>query len=205
MVFTLESRADFQLPSSCNNNYFRLVQWSPDGSCFISSANDCKLRIFDLPRQLQQSQQQQPPLSTAGHSANDQLEEANSSKNNPDEVNSDKVNDNSFTLEESLVIKHSDPLYDFAWYPQMSSDDPVTCVFAISSCNCAIHLYDAYTGNIRATYKSLDHLEQLHSAHSVAFNGCGDKIYAGFRKAILRIFDVNSPGCDCQVISTYRK
>lgn len=196
---TLDDLAEKKLFDQSNNYYFRLVQWSPDGSCFISSANDCKLRLFDLPSNL-------PFEKTSSQSVNDVNQVENEANNVNNQVNTTEESSNlPIELNESLVIKHSDALYDLSWYPYMSSNDPSTCVFALTSSNCSIHLYDAYTGTIRGTYKSVDHLEQYISAHSINFNPSGEKIYAGFRKGILRIFDTSSPGSDCQIVSTYRK
>lgn len=179
-----------------SQDYFRLVKWSPDGLCFVSSSSDCKLRLFDLPANNEDASAVTPTVECLPPTTDESvIDEPKDNASNLAEIS---------CLKESLSIKHPDPLYDLSWYPHMSSNDPATCVFAISSANSPIHLYDAYTGSIRGTYKPIDHLEQMHSANSVSFTPTGDKIYSGFRKGLLRIFDISVPGTTCDVVSTYR-
>jgi WD40 repeat protein len=50
-------------------------------------------------------------------------------------------------------------------------------------------------GNIFATYRAHDHMDELDSAVSLAFNVGGDRIYAGYNRMI-RSFDVSRPGLE---------
>ena len=75
----------------------------------------------------------------------------------------------------------------------MTSTLPQTCVFASSSRNSPIHLFDAYTGNIRASYRAYDQYDELAAALSLSFNNDGTRLYAGFPRMV-RIFDVSRPG-----------
>lgn len=52
-----------------------------------------------------------------------------------------------------LEMKEGELVYDFCWFPKMSSADPSTCCFATTSQYQPIHLWDAYNGSIRATYR----------------------------------------------------
>ena len=53
----------------------------------------------------------------------------------------------------SLSVPIAGPIYDVDWYPLMNSADPVTCCLAVTSQYQPIHLYDAYDGHLRATYR----------------------------------------------------
>ena len=54
----------------------------------------------------------------------------------------------------ALSISIAGPVYDVDWYPLMNSADPVTCCLAVTSQYQPVHLYDAYDGHLRATYRS---------------------------------------------------
>lgn len=61
----------------------------------------------------------------------------------------------------------------------MSSAEPATSVFVSTSRDHPLHMWDAFTGNLRATYRAYDHLDEVVAANSVCFNAAGDKIFAG--------------------------
>lgn len=63
----------------------------------------------------------------------------------------------------------------------MSSAEPATSVFVSTSRDHPLHLWDAFTGSLRATYRAYDHLDEVVAANSVCFNTNGDKIFAGTR------------------------
>lgn len=92
-----------------------------------------------------------------------------------------------------LQCKESGLIYDYAWYPGMTSADPATCCFASTSAGNPIHLWDAYTGQLRCSYRPYNHLDEPVAAHSISFDASGEKLYCGFNKMI-RVFDVASPG-----------
>ena len=73
---------------------------------------DCSLRLFDLP----------PELGSA-----------------PSSPSHGPVLDD---WEASVCIREGETIYDYAWYPYMSSEDPATCVLACTSrvrCPCLGH------------------------------------------------------------------
>ena len=52
-----------------------------------------------------------------------------------------------------VTIPVSGPIYDVNWYPLTDSNDPDTCCIAVTSQYQPVHLYDAYDGHLRATYR----------------------------------------------------
>lgn len=92
-----------------------------------------------------------------------------------------------------LKVSEAELIYDYCWYPPMSSMDPISCCFVSSSrCN-PIHMWDAFTGEMRCTYRPYNHLDEIVAAHGLAFSVDGQKLYCGF-KNMIRIFDVSIPG-----------
>ena len=108
------------------------------------------------------------------------------------------------TIENTVTVQEGENVYDFQWYPLMNSQDVDSCCFATTSRFQPIHLYDAFDGHIRATYRCFDHLDEMVAARSINFDPSGHKLIAGLKNQI-RIFDVNVPGRDCQTIQTFTK
>ena len=65
-----------------------------------------------------------------------------------------------------------------------------------------IHLWDAYSGRLIASYRPYNYADEVVSANSVAFSTDGTKIYCGFEK-LIRVFDTSFPGRVCQTKPTY--
>ncbi|KAI0235615.1 Telomerase Cajal body protein 1 [Lamellibrachia satsuma] len=103
-----------------------------------------------------------------------------------------------------LRMIEAELVYDYCWYPNMSSDNPDSCCVASSCRETPIHLWDAFTGQLRCSYRAFDHLDELTCAHSLCFSADGQRLYCGFNKMI-RVFDINRPGRDCQQRPTYTK
>ncbi|XP_052255898.1 telomerase Cajal body protein 1-like isoform X7 [Dreissena polymorpha] len=101
-------------------------------------------------------------------------------------------------------IKESDTVYDFAWFPLMSSAEPDTACVAVTSKDTPIHLYDAFTGTLRCSYRAYNHVDEVVAAHSVEFSCDGLKLYSGFNKMI-RVFDVTRPGREFTNRPTFAK
>ncbi|KAG6584031.1 Telomerase Cajal body protein 1, partial [Cucurbita argyrosperma subsp. sororia] len=101
--------------------------------------------------------------------------------------------EDSFTS--NLVVGEGESVYDFCWYPYMSASDPVTCVFANTTRDHPIHLWDAASGELRCTYRAYDAMDEITAAFSISFNPAGTKIFAGYNK-LVRIFDLHRPGRD---------
>ncbi|CAA0835982.1 Transducin/WD40 repeat-like superfamily protein [Striga hermonthica] len=99
------------------------------------------------------------------------------------------------SYEANLVIGEGEAVYDYCWYPYMSASSPDSCVFATSTRDHPIHLWDANSGQLRCTYRAYDAVDEITAAFSIGFNPDGTKIFAGYNKTI-RIFDVHRPGRD---------
>ncbi|KAF9354696.1 Telomerase Cajal body protein 1 [Mortierella sp. NVP85] len=148
----------FKMTNGHENNFFKAVKWSPDGTCLLSSSNDHYLRIFALP---------------------------DATATSPEET----------ALTSGLLIKEGEVIYDMCWYPAMNSQDPGSCCVLSSSRDHPVHLWDAYTGELRCSYTVVDHCEVNRAPTALCFNLDGSKIYCGYNNMV-EIFDTTRPGRD---------
>jgi len=101
-----------------------------------------------------------------------------------------------------LHLQEPELIYDFQWYPYMDSNQSDTC-FIFSTCrDNPVHLFDAYTGQVRASYKALNHLEELVAAYSIGFELQSGKLYCGYDR-VIRAFDIQRPGLCIQQWNTF--
>ncbi|KAG0286547.1 Telomerase Cajal body protein 1 [Linnemannia gamsii] len=150
---------NLKMTNGGENNFFKALKWSPDGSCLLSSSNDSCMRIFALPDLKAES------------------------KHTP--------------LTPGVLIREGEVIYDMCWYPGMTSADPATCCVLSSSRDHPVHLWDAFTGELRCSYTLVDHCEVNFAPNALCFNLDGSKIYCGSNNMI-QIFDTTRPGKDCQ-------
>nr|CAG4638475.1 EOG090X06W9 [Cyclestheria hislopi] len=154
-----------------NRGFLKGCKWSPDGTCLLTCAEDCKLRLFDLPTELY-------------YCKDAPFQGINITEMTP-----------------SLRIKEGELVYDYCWYPLMSSWEPQSCLLASTAKNNPIHLWDAYTGKLINTYRAYNHVDEVEAATSLCMDPSGEKLYCGFNKCV-RIFNVDTPGRQCETRPT---
>ncbi|KAM3823907.1 LOW QUALITY PROTEIN: telomerase Cajal body protein 1 [Vipera latastei] len=103
-----------------------------------------------------------------------------------------------------LRMAEGDTLYDYCWFPQMNSSDPETCFLASSSRDNPVHVWDAFSGELRASFRPYNHLDELTAAHSLCFTPDGTQLFCGFDKMV-RVFDTSRPGRSCENRPTFAK
>ncbi|KAL0970222.1 hypothetical protein UPYG_G00238940 [Umbra pygmaea] len=94
-----------------------------------------------------------------------------------------------------LKMTEGDTIYDYCWYPKMSSLEPDSCFIASSSRDNPVHIWDAFYGDLRASFRPYNHLDELTAAHSLCFSPDGSQLYCGFDKTV-RVFYTDRPGRD---------
>uniref|UniRef100_UPI00358F71E4 telomerase Cajal body protein 1 n=1 Tax=Myxine glutinosa TaxID=7769 RepID=UPI00358F71E4 len=93
----------------------------------------------------------------------------------------------------ALRMKEGGTIYDYCWFPLMSSVDPSTC-YVISSSRCSpVHMWDAFTGELRASYRGYNHLDEVIAAYSLCFSPDGEQLFCGFHNH-LQVFTTERPG-----------
>uniref|UniRef100_G1RF80 Telomerase Cajal body protein 1 n=1 Tax=Nomascus leucogenys TaxID=61853 RepID=G1RF80_NOMLE len=103
-----------------------------------------------------------------------------------------------------LRMVEGDTIYDYCWYSLMSSAQPDTSYVASSSRENPIHIWDAFTGELRASFRAYNHLDELTAAHSLCFSPDGTQLFCGFNRTV-RVFSTARPGRDCEVRATFGK
>ncbi|XP_005399522.1 PREDICTED: telomerase Cajal body protein 1 isoform X2 [Chinchilla lanigera] len=103
-----------------------------------------------------------------------------------------------------LRMVEGDTIYDYCWYSLMSSSQPDTSYVASSSRENPIHIWDAFTGELRASFRAYNHLDELTAAHSLCFSPDGSQLFCGFNRTV-RVFSTSRPGRDCEVRATFAK
>ncbi|EZA54922.1 Telomerase Cajal body protein [Ooceraea biroi] len=93
----------------------------------------------------------------------------------------------------AITVKEGGLVYDTCWYPFMNSWQPASCCFLSTSKESPAHLWDAFTGELRATYRPYNQMDEIEAAISVQFVDSGREIWCGFKNAV-RIFDTSYPG-----------
>ncbi|XP_055970854.1 telomerase Cajal body protein 1 [Sorex fumeus] len=103
-----------------------------------------------------------------------------------------------------LRMVEGDTIYDYCWYSLMSSAQPDTSYVASSSRENPIHIWDAFTGELRASFRAYNHLDELTAAHSLCFSPDGSQLFCGFNRTV-RVFSTARPGRDCEIRATFAK
>ncbi|CAL7933929.1 unnamed protein product [Xylocopa violacea] len=113
----------------------------------------------------------------------------------PRELYSEKIplNLSSTNMSAALTVKEGGLIYDVCWYPFMNSWEPETCCFLSTSRESPIHLWDAFNGELRATYRAYNQVDEVEAAISIQFIDFAKEVWAGFKNA-LRVFDMERPG-----------
>jgi WD40 repeat protein len=96
-------------------------------------------------------------------------------------------------LRAAIWAKEGETVFDARWYPLMRASTPASCCFASTSRDHPIHLWDAYTGALRASYLGYDNYDALTAAVSLAFSPRGRIMIGGYERMV-RVFDLTRPG-----------
>ncbi|KAL7535054.1 hypothetical protein ACHAXR_006242, partial [Thalassiosira sp. AJA248-18] len=85
----------------------------------------------------------------------------------------------------------------YAWYPLMTSSSPLTSIYATCRGHSTpIHLIDAFTSQIRASYRPYNGVDEMEGPTVVEFSPDGRRIYGtGFKSdRTIAVFDTSIPG-----------
>ena len=104
----------------------------------------------------------------------------------------------------AVTCRAAETVFDYCWFPRMSSALPDSCCFATTSRDQPLQLWDAYTGGRFASYAGYGDSEELDTATSVAFSWDCSRIYGGYN-GLVRVWDVAVPGRSCRRVQLYRR
>jgi len=98
-------------------------------------------------------------------------------------------------------IKEGGTIYDYAWYPNSTQNNDGLKLVLSTSHRSPIHLWNALDGQLEATYRVYDHVDEVAHVNSICFNWSGEEIYCG-SYGKLNIFRTDRPGREFIEIST---
>jgi telomerase Cajal body protein 1 len=136
-----------------NSNFWRQCCWSPDGTCILAAQDDDIVQVFAAP----QLRRRLPDADDDGSPAVSTCE-----------------------LDLALTVPQSESLYACEWYPAFRAEDAQTACFAASCRGQPVHLWDAFLGTQRCTYRTYDQMDEVATAHSLRFHPDGERCEAIF-------------------------
>lgn len=164
-------------------NFTRGCSFSPDGLCVLTStASDNELRLYNTPTVMT------PPKGDPSANRDDGSEQSDG----PSPPTTTPIE----PWRTALSARCGDAVRSYDWYPRMDSSDPSTCAFVAACRDQPIHLIDAYTSQIRATYSPHNGLDEMEPPSVVAFSPDGERIFAsGFKSdRTVHVFRTSFPG-----------
>ena len=172
--------------------------FSPDGLCVLTAtatARDKRLRLYNtppLPPVTAEREEEEGKLSTEPTDASHGASPSSHQSTAPPIP----------SWNAALSYQAGDTIRSYSWYPHMNSSDPTTCAFLCASRDQPIHLIDAYTAAIRATYRPYNGMDEMESPTVVEFSPDGGRIFAaGFRTdRTIHVFRTDLPGRESDVL-----
>lgn len=212
-----------------HDNFPMGCRWAPDGTCILTAtAADGKFRLYDTP--FDRLGSANADLHSADHNERIDAVETNASvENHRAPQNADKgiestianshnqnchlpalspLPDSKLSWRASLTSHQGGPpppsaSASYSFYPLFNSSSPLTALFA--TCrghSLPIHLIDAYTSELRASYRPFNNVDELEGPTVVEFSPDGSRIYGtGFKSdRTIAVFDTAIPGRECQIL-----
>lgn len=105
------------------------------------------------------------------------------------------------TCQSKCKISTAESINDACWYPWMRLDQPATSCYILVAKDRPVQLFDANTGHVRASYKALNHLDELDACVSSCFSPDGTRLFASAQERIY-CWDSTNPGKASMTIST---
>ncbi|KAG2425914.1 hypothetical protein HYH02_014913 [Chlamydomonas schloesseri] len=189
--------------ASCpNSNFLKGVKWSPDGACLLTASDDNWLRLYDLPQDVATAPVLQYPDLLPPEEQQGQQEQGQAAGGGGGTCSgSGAAADN---LVPALRMHAGETVYDYCWYSRMSALDPVSCCLASTARGHPIQLWDACSGEPRASYRGYNDADEPTAAYSLAFSPDGGRLLGGYNRSIY-VFDVTRPGRDYKRIVTHKR
>jgi telomerase Cajal body protein 1 len=177
-----------------HSDFIKGAQWSPDGTTIMTPTDSGEVSFLNIQQEelTKYSYYEKIPLGSV--------------------FNTDKTHCSSVFSKIKTQHTFGSALIDAKWYPFMNISDPASCCYITTCRDQPIHLWQYSNDNTndvtpapvsRCSYRCYNQYDEIETCQALSFNKTGDKIYAGNR-SMIRVFDVNRPGRDCQEIATVR-
>mmetsp|Transcript_11943 Transcript_11943/g.17136 ORF Transcript_11943/g.17136 Transcript_11943/m.17136 type:complete len:519 (+) Transcript_11943:46-1602(+) len=196
--------------------------FSPDGTCLLTAtASDGKFRLYDTPfqhlnniHQIEHERDNHEGETDENHSMDEVTANGPQHDDIEDEIETTSCSHNqnqtqqNYTWKASLTSHQGGPppsasSASYSWYPLMTSSSPLTSLYATCRGNSMpIHLIDAYTSQLRASYRPFNGVDELEGPTVVEFSPDGSRIYGtGFKTdRTIAVFDTTIPGREGRIM-----
>lgn len=177
-LFTTDTRSK-KCPYS---NFLKSCAWSPDGTHLLTSSDDNFLRVFPLPAD----------VAEVAVTATQDVP-----RNQPYDTR--PLNSVDGSLQPSAEAHQGESVYDVKWYPGFICNDPISACFASTSRGHPVHLWDAFTGTVRTSYRVYDEADEVTSAYCLQFHTDCTRLLGGLKNKVA-IWDLSRPGRDYRTL-----
>jgi len=199
--------------------------FSPDGTCLLTAtASDGNFRLYDTPFQrldnLQKIEQDRGDNDREDKDENHSIDKSTTAGPQHDAIKDEtattpcshnEIQDHTqqdYPWKASLTSHQGGPppsasSASYSWYPLMTSSSPLTSLYATCRGNSMpIHLIDAYTSQLRASYRPYNGVDELEGPTVVEFSPDGSRIYGtGFKTdRTIAVFDTAIPGREGRIM-----
>lgn len=198
--------------------------FSPDGTCLLTAtASDGKFRLYDTPFQHLNEQIERDRSDNDGVDGEKNHSIHKSTEIGPQHNDIDTIATTSCSHNRNLDQDQTQQIYiwkasltshqggpppsassaSYSWYPLMTSSSPLTSLYATCRGNSMpIHLIDAYTSQLRASYRPHNGVDELEGPTVVEFSPDGSRIYGtGFKTdRTIAVFDTAIPGREGRIM-----
>lgn len=184
---------------SSPGNFPQGCSFSPDGLCVLTStAFDHQLRLYNTPPPSIDTVNDIETSTSISASVSPPIVSDAGDPSSPMSASASASASCVLDWKTALAADGCDSVRSYGWYPHMNSADPASCCFLSSSRGQPVHLVDAYTSKIRASYRPYNALDEMESPTVVTFSPDGQRIVtAGFRTdRTIHVFDIANPGRD---------
>ena len=163
-----------RLPHGC---FLKSCKWSPDGASLLTNGEDNVLRVFNIPDSVRGGG---APVEASEEEAAAVCVEAGYRRSDAEMRGGNAAFS---ALDPALAVTEGECVYDYAWFPKAGAGGQDNC-FLTSSREHPIHLWDAASGSLRATYRGYNDVGEPTSPYSLCFSPDGAKILAGYKSQL---------------------
>lgn len=146
--------SDNSAESYVDLSYAKVIEWSPDGLCILTSSSDKVIRLYETPATFY----------------------SDNFYNNAEEEE--------LLLKSVFEIKEPESILDIKWNPLMKSKDASSCYFVSVVIDHPIRIYNAYTGERLGCININLNADQIETPNTLSFSPDATKVYCGLKNRI---------------------
>lgn len=150
--------------SAPNTNFWRFCAWAADGVHIIAAQDDDVLQVLRFAQCARDTDQAAGSCATPAENGGSQQD-----------ADTRRCAADAGALHTAARLPQTESIYSCACYPHFDVRDAGSTCVAASCRGQPVHLWDAFSGKNRATYRTYDHTDEVATAHCLCFHPCGDR------------------------------